>query len=130
MLFEGGLVKSPFPIILRTYALQTREELAEGGGVGEMEVVGYLRDAQLGGLQQERRFHQQHLVDIVDDGAPCDLTNHAGEIDGRDMEPVGIEGDVVMLGKVTGKQADEANEYLLHALGRLTVYDGTVLGVL
>ena len=42
-----------------------------------MEVVGYLGDAQLGGLQQEGGLHQQHLIDIVDDGAASDPTDHA-----------------------------------------------------
>ena len=39
------------------------------------------------------------------------------------MELVGIEGDVVVLGKVTGQQADEVDEDFLHTLGRLAVYD-------
>ena len=70
-------VFSPLPIFLRTHALQAREELAERGSVSEMEVVGYLGDAQLGGLQQEGGLHQQHLIDIVDDGAASDPTDHA-----------------------------------------------------
>ena len=95
-----------------------------------MEMVGYLGNVQLGGLQQEGGFHQQHLVDIVDDSAPRDLTDHAGEIDGRDMEPVGIEGNVMMLGEVAGQQTNKANEDFLYALGRLAVYNGTILGIL
>ncbi len=39
------------------------------------------------------------------------------------MELVGIEGDVVVLGKVTGQQTDEVDEDFLHTLGRLAVYD-------
>ena len=50
-----------------------------------MEVVSYLGDAELGGLQQEGGFHQQHLVDIVDNSAARDLTDHTGKIDWRDM---------------------------------------------
>jgi len=46
------------------------------------------------------------------------------------MELVGIEGDVVVLGKVTGQQTDEVDEDFLHTLGRLAVYDGTLLGIL
>ena len=95
-----------------------------------MEVVGYLGDAQLGGLQQERCFHEEHLVDIVDNGAASDLTDHAGEIDGRDMELVSVEGDVVVLGKVARQKTDEADEDFLHTLGRLALYDGTLLGIL
>ena len=95
-----------------------------------MELVGYLGDAQLGGLQQEGGFHQQHLIDIVDNGAACDLTDYTGEIDGRNMQLVSVEWDVVVLGKVVGQQTDEADEDFLHALGCLAVYDGTLLSVL
>ena len=42
-----------------------------------MKVVGYLGDAQLGSLQQERGLHQQHLIDIVDNRAAGDLTDYA-----------------------------------------------------
>ena len=70
------------------------------------------------------------MIDIVHNGAACDLTDHAGEIDGRDMELAGVERDVVVLYKVAGQHADEADEDLFHALGRLALYDGTLLGVL
>ena len=46
------------------------------------------------------------------------------------MKLVGIERDVVVLGKVAGQQTDEADEDFLHALGCLAVYDGALLGVL
>ena len=95
-----------------------------------MEAVGYLRDAQLGGLQQERSLHQQHLVDIIDNGAARNLTDHAGEIDGRDMELTGVKRDIVVLYKVAGQNTDEADEDFFHALRRLALYDGTLLGVL
>ena len=42
-----------------------------------MEVVGNLGDAQWGGLQQEGGLHEEHLIDVVDDGAAGDLTDHA-----------------------------------------------------
>ena len=95
-----------------------------------MEMVGNLGNAQFGGLQQEGGFHQQHLIDIVDNGAASDLTDYSGEIDGRDMKLVGIERDVVVLRKVAGQQTDEADEDFFHTLGRLAVYDGTILGIL
>ena len=41
-----------------------------------METIGYLADAQLGGLQQESGLHQEHLIDIINNGAALDLTNH------------------------------------------------------
>ena len=68
-----------------------------------MELVGYLGNAQLGGLQQERGFHQEHLIDIVYNRAVRDLTDYAGEIDSRDMEPVSVERDVVVFYKVVGQ---------------------------
>ena len=95
-----------------------------------MEVVGYLGDAQFGGLQQEGGLHEEHLVDVVDNGAACDLTDDSGEIDGGDMELGGVERDVVVLGIMAGQQTDEGDEDFLDALGRLAVKDGTILGVL
>ena len=95
-----------------------------------MEVVGYLSDAQLGSLQQERGLHQQHLVDIVNNGAASDLTDYSGKIDGRDMELVSVERDVMVCYKVAGQQADEAYEDFLNTLGCLAVYDGTLLDVM
>ena len=95
-----------------------------------MEVVGYLGDAQLRGLQQEGGFHQQHLIDIIYNGTARDLANYAGEIDGRDMEPLGIERNVVVFYKVAGQQTGEADEDFFYTLGRLAVYDGALLSVL
>lgn len=93
-------------------------------------MVGYLGNAQLGGLQQEGGFHQQHLVNIVDYCAASDLTDHSGKIDCRDVELVGIERDVVALQEVSGQQTGEADEDLLHTLGCLALHDGTLLGIL
>ena len=93
-----------------------------------MEMVGYLGDAHRGGLQQEGGLHQEHLIDKINNGATRDLTDYAGEIDGRDMELAGVERDVVMLGKVAGQQTSETYEY--YTLGRRAMYDGTLLGVL
>jgi len=73
-------LKLPLPILLRTHAVKTGKELAEGGSVSEMEAVGYLSDTQLRSAKQEQGFHKEHLVDVVDDGAASDLTDHAGEI--------------------------------------------------
>ena len=120
----------PLPILLRTHATKSREELAEGRGVGEVEAVGYLGDAHWGGLQQEGGLHQEHLIDVVNDGAVGDLTDDAGEIDGGDVQLGGVERDVVVLHKMAGQQADEADEEFLDALGRLAVHDGALLGVL
>ena len=50
------------------HTLHPIEETCEGGDFGEMEFDGNLGDAQRGLAQQERGFHQQHLVDVVDDG--------------------------------------------------------------
>ena len=42
-----------FAIGLGGLAFQAREEFAEGRGVGEVEAIGYLGDAQFGCAQQE-----------------------------------------------------------------------------
>ena len=95
-----------------------------------MQAVGNLGNAQPGGTQQEGGFHQEHLVDIIYNGTACDLTYHTRQIDRTDIEPVGIEGNIVMLSKVVGQQTDEADKYFFYALGRLAVHNGTLLGVL
>ena len=115
---------------LGSQSFRSGKELGEGSRVGEAETVGDLGDGERGGAQQERGFHQQHLVDVVDDGAASDLTDNAGEIDGGDVELVGIERDVVVLGEMVRQQTDEADEDFLDALGCLAVYDGTILGIL
>ena len=70
-----------------------------------METVAYLGDAQFRDAEKERSFHQEHLVDIVDNCAATDLTDYAGEINCRDMELVGIERDVMVFRKVLGQQS-------------------------
>ena len=65
--------------------LVTGKEFTEGSQICEMQAVGYLRYAELGGAQQESGLHEQVLVDIVDDRTPRNLTDHAREIDGRDV---------------------------------------------
>ena len=47
-----------------------------------MEAVGNLGDGEGGGLQQPGGFHQQHLVDVVGDGAATHLTDDAREVGG------------------------------------------------
>ena len=95
-----------------------------------MEVVGYLGDAQLGSLQQERRFHEKHMVNIIDNSAASDLTDNTREIDRGDVKFGGVERDVMVFRKVAGQYADEADEYFLNALRCLAVYDGMILGIL
>ena len=51
-------VASSLPIFPWAHATQAREELAERRGVSEAEMVSYLADTHLGGLQQERGLHQ------------------------------------------------------------------------
>lgn len=82
---------SLFPECPRRLSFQAREELAEGGGVGEVETVGYLGDAQLRGAQQERGLHDKHLVDVVDNGVSRDLADNTREVDGTDMERRGVK---------------------------------------
>jgi len=59
----------PFPELPGVHSLHPIEETGEGGDFGEMELVGDLGDAQRGLAQEEGGLHQQHLVDIVNDGA-------------------------------------------------------------
>ena len=86
-----------------------------------MEAVDYLGDAQWGGLQQEGGLHQQHLVDVVDDGAAGNLTDDANFLDalGRLAVP-----DGALLGVL---QVEPEEEYIdlkpildgaIHRLGR------------
>ena len=49
-------------------ALQPGEEPGERGGFGEVQAIGYIHDGERGLLQQEGGLHQEHLVDVVDDG--------------------------------------------------------------
>ena len=58
----------PFPEFPGGHSLHPVEETGEGGDFGEMEAVGDLGDAHRGLAQQERGLHQEHLVDVVDDG--------------------------------------------------------------
>ena len=95
-----------------------------------MEAVGYLGNAQFRGSQQERGFHEKHLVDVINDGVPCDLADDSREIDGADMERGGVEGDVVVLSEIVGQKADETDKDFLDALGNLVMNDDTILRVL
>ena len=125
-----GLYLRTRTIVLRRDALLAREELAERGGVGKVQLCGYLGDAERRGAQQVGGLHQQVLVDVVDDGTARDLTDDAREIDRRDVEGGGIEGDVVMFGKVLRQQADEADEDVLDALWYAPLADGLGLRTL
>ena len=92
-----------------------------------MEAVGYLIDAEWRGAQQIGRFHQQVLIDVIDDSATSDLPDDTGEIDSRDVEGRGIEGDVVVFRKMLREQADETEKDLLYSLGHLTLAEGFLL---
>lgn len=126
-LFNGA---NPHSEALGRNSLHSQEELTEATLIGKVKSVSNLGDAHRCGAQQERGLHQQHLADIVDDGATRYLTDDTREIDRRDVEPRGIEGNVAVLGKVLGQETDEANENFLYALGRLPASDGLLLGVL
>ena len=75
----------PLPEVSGVHALHPVEEAGEGGDFGEMELVGDLGDAQRGLVQEEGGFHQQQLVDVINDGAAArHLTDDAREIGGGD----------------------------------------------
>ena len=102
---------------LRRKAFQTGEEAAEAGLAAEMQAVGNLDGGLVGIAQQPRGLHEQHLVDVVHHRAARDLAHDAREVDGRDAELGGVEGDVVVLNVMLRQQAQEADEELLGALG-------------
>ena len=95
------------------FSLQAGKEFAECGLVGETEPVGNLGDAQVGRSQQESGLHDQELIHIVDDSASCYLPHDTGQVAGRDIQRVGIEGNVMMLHEMLRQQAHEADEYFL-----------------
>ena len=58
---------SSLAILAGREAFHAEEELAERGGVGEVETVGDLLDAEARRAQQEGDLHHEHLVNVVDD---------------------------------------------------------------
>ena len=61
-----------------------------------MQTICNLIDTQFGGFQQEGRFYHEHLVDIIDNSAPSDLTDDTREIDWGDIKFGGVERDVMV----------------------------------
>ena len=55
--------------LFRVHALHALEESGKGGGLGKVELLGYLTDAHGCLAQEEDSLHEQELVDVVDDGA-------------------------------------------------------------
>ena len=93
-----------------------------------MEAFRDLGDAQRGLAQKECGFHQQHLVDVVDDGATArHLTDNAREICGGDTQLGSIEAYVMMLNKVAGQQVKESEEDFLDTLGKAVLSDTVLL---
>ena len=56
------------PELSRINAFHPVEETGEGGGLGEVEAVCYLGNAEGGLAQEEGGFHQEQLVDVAGDG--------------------------------------------------------------
>ena len=76
--FPAGVLALPYRLCADTISLScgcragreafhAEEELAERGGVGEVEAVGDLLDAEARRAQQEGDLHHEHLVNVVDD---------------------------------------------------------------
>ena len=95
-----------------------------------MQTVSYLVDAEPGGAQEEGCLHEEHLIDIVDDGAPGDLAHYAGKIDIGYVELRCIEAYRVFFGKVLRQESHEAYEDFLYALGHVTLLYCVVLHIL
>ena len=74
----AALCLLPLPELSGVHVFHPIEEAGEGGDFCEMELVGDLGDAHRGLAQEERGFHQQHLVDVIDDGAAArNLTDNS-----------------------------------------------------
>ena len=92
-----------------------------------MQAVGYLDNGEWGLLQQVGGLHQEHLVDVIDDGTAWDLPDNLWEIARCDAELWGIESNVVMLGEVDGHKTKEIEKQFLDALREPAVADSAFL---
>ena len=119
---------NPLPELPGSHAFLSAEEAGKCGDFGKMELIGDLGDAHRGLTQQERGFHQEHLVDVVDDGtAARHLADDAREVGGGDAEMGGVESDVVMFHEMLGQQTEESEEDFFDALGESVLADAVLL---
>ena len=99
------------------------EKLAEGGLVREVKPLGNLPDGDAVVFEQGHGLVRNF---IADDGVrrfPHHLAHHPGEVFGRDAEGVGIELDVVLLGKMfrDKRHEVEGDKVALAHIGRHVV---------
>lgn len=93
------------------------EELSEGRLVGEAERIGNLLDVQVRAAQQPPGVGAEQFRQMGLDRVARHLLHNPREVGGRDVEPSGVEGDVVGRAVVLDGQTLEAAEI---SLGRLT----------
>lgn len=105
------------------------EEAAEAGLVGEAEAVGDVGDGEVGAFQEPRCFHQEHLADIVADGAPRHLPDDAREVGRRDAEFRRIKSEVAVFDEVPGQQAHKGNVDIDRSAAEMRGADGAFLHV-
>ena len=85
---------SHFPIRQGSHASLAFEEAAEGGGLGEMEAVGYCVDHHRRVAQQYLGFDEGALVEPIEHGASALLAHDGAEVIGREQQLRGVKGDV------------------------------------
>ena len=74
----------PCSVFLRSNTFHPYKKLAETRLVGEVEALCDGGDAVVGASQKPNGLHQQHLVDVTDDGAPRHLADDARQMGGCD----------------------------------------------
>lgn len=84
------------------------EEFSEGGLVAVVELSCYFADGQLGEAEKMAGFVVEQTCEVVTHSVVQLLSHNAREIDGRDVELGGIEGDVVLLAIVLKHEVEEA----------------------
>lgn len=126
---ECSFLSLSFPEFLGSHASHPSEELGEGGLVGEVEVLGYLVDGCLGGLELVGGFHEKQSIQVGNYGVARDALHDAREIDGCDVKVVGIESEVAMLDEMLLSQLYEVGEQLFDAFRIASLSDAALLNV-
>lgn len=72
------------------------EEFAESSLFREVKTVGDRSDAEVRRSEEERCFHQEKPVYIVNDLTPVHLSDNPGQVGRRDIELPSIKKNVVV----------------------------------
>ena len=103
------------------------EELPVGGLIGEAELLGHLLHAVLGGLQQHLGLGHDHLVDPLIGRLARQVAQDEREILRGDAEPIGIEGDGVLLLEMRVQQIKELLKQFLFAAQTVVGHLGAMM---